>query len=168
MARVTTNLRLYQKSLRQAKAAQRLHFQSAKVKQLVEEYERYQREYYKISKNLRQAGVKLSQGHGQGLWIPKHVEHYSARSEVMSISQYNRYSQRYSDLTAEQIALKQYNLISKDIAQTLQQALRKNGLGEYSLEVIRARQLPEDVWIKMQEIAEKKNSTISEFFYGSD
>lgn len=63
----------------------------------------------------------------------------------MSISQYNRYSQRYSDLTAEQIALKQYNLISKDIAQTLQQALRKNGLGEYSLEVIRARQLPEDV-----------------------
>lgn len=167
MARVTTNLRLYQKSLRQAKAAQRLHFQSAKVKQLVEEYEKYQREYYRISKDLRQAGVKLSQGHGQGLWIPGHVERYSARSEVMSISQYNRYSQRYGDLTAEQIALKQYNLISKDVAETLQEALKEHGLGEYSLEVIRARQLPEETWIKMQEIAEKKNTTISEYFYGS-
>lgn len=167
MARVTTNLRLYQKSLRQAKAAQRLHFQSAKVKQLVEEYEKYQREYYRISKDLRQAGVKLSQGHGQGLWIPGHVERYSARSEIMSISKYNRYSQTYSDLTAEQIALKQYNLISTDTAQTLQQALKENGLGEYSLEIIRARQLPEETWIKMQEIAEKNNTTISEHFYGS-
>lgn len=167
MARVTTNLKLYQKTLKQAKAAQRLNFQSAKVKQLVAQYKTYQEEYYKLSRQLRNAGVKLSKGHEQGLWIPGHVEKYSARSDVMSISQFSRYSQRYSDLTAEQIALKQYNLISVDTAETLQQALIENGLGEYSLEIIRARQLPEDVWIKMQEIAEKKNTTISEYFYGS-
>lgn len=67
MARVTTNLKLYQKTLKQAKAAQRLNFQSAKVKQLVAQYKTYQEEYYKLSRQLRNAGVKLSKGHEQGL-----------------------------------------------------------------------------------------------------
>ena len=167
MARVTTNLKLYQLSLKQVRTAKKMNLWSARAKAIASEYEEYQKEYYRLSKQLREAGVKMSAGHKQGLWIPNYVAQYEARGKVMSIGQYIRYSKRYSDLSAAQIALKQYNLISLDVAETLQQALIDNGLGEYSLEVIRARQLPEEVWIKMQQIAEQNEKTISQFFYGS-
>lgn len=133
----TEALKLYQKTLRESK-----FFGNP-------EYEAYRNEYYKISKELRKAGVKLSLGHQQGDFIPGEVAHYDTRANIMGIDDFMRYSARYRDLSAQQIALKQYNLLPNDVAETLQQALRDNGLGEYSLDVIKARQLPDEVWLKM-------------------
>ena len=63
----------------------------------------------------------------------------------MSISEFARYRAKYQDMTAVQIAAKQYNLLDTNLAAELQRNLQEAGLGEYSLDVIRARQLPDDV-----------------------
>ena len=167
MARALGNLRLYQLTKKQIKAANNMNWHGARSSAVIESYKTYQETYFRMSKQLRQAGVKMSLGHRQGDFIPGEVAHYDTRSNVMSLGQYIRYSRRFADLSAEQIALKQYNLIPTEVAETLQKSLRENGLGEYSLELIRARQLPDEVWLKMQEIALSKDSTINATFFGS-
>lgn len=144
MARITTNLNKYLKSKRQAKEALRL-VKSVNARAFAEAYSEYQKEYYRISKSLRTAGVKLSAGHNQGIYKAGVVRNFAARGEVMSISEFIRYTKKYADLSATQIAAKQYNLIDTNTAALLQRNLKEAGLGDYSLDLIRARQLPQEV-----------------------
>lgn len=168
MARITTNLLKYQKTRRQAKKALQINFQNKEIARLAQEYDTYQKEYYRVSKSLRKAGVKLKAGHKQGLWKAGEVFTFDSRGEVMSISEFARYRAKYQDMTAVQIAAKQYNLLDTNLAAELQRNLQEAGLGEYSLDVIRARQLPDDVWKKMELIAYKNDTTVSEYFFGSN
>lgn len=156
------------KSLREYKHAIKKAKQFSKANsQISKEYEEYVKEYYKISKEYRESGVKISKGHKQGLFkAGKYYEGWE-RSEIKSISDFKRYMGKYEGLTGKQFAESQYNLLSEDIAKELQAKLSEEGLGEYSIEVIRARQLPQSVWNKMQEIADKEGQTISEYFFGS-
>ena len=169
MARVNyQNLIKYQKTRKQAKAALQINFQSKRLQALATEYDQYQKEYYRLSKSLRKAGIKLKKGWNQGLFKPGKVFNFATRGDVMSITEYGRYKAKYTDLNAIQIAAKQYNLLPIDVAAVLQRNIREAGLGEYSLDVIRARQLPDTVWQKMEMIAYKEDTTISEYFFGSN
>lgn len=167
MARIN-NLIKYQKTRKQAKQALQINFQNKQLQALAKAYNEYQKEYYRISKSLRKSGVKLKAGHKQGLFKAGEVFTFESRGEVMSISEFSRYSAKYGDLGAVQIAAKQYNLLSTDLAAELQRNLREAGLGEYSLDVIRARQLPDEVWHQMEAIAYREDTTISEYFFGSN
>ena len=168
MARVNyQNLIKYQKAQRQIKAAKQMAKLSS-AKSYVAEYEAYQKEYYRISKSLRNAGVKLKKGWNQGLFKAGKVFNFASRGEIMSLQEFGRYKAKYTDLSAIQIAAKQYNLLDIEVATELQRNLKEAGLGEYSLDVIRARQLPDAVWQKMEMIAYREDTTVSEYFFGSN
>lgn len=151
--------------------------------QLAKEYEEYVGEYYDISRKLRKGGVKVQKGHKQGLGVKGQSFQGWERTDVLSIGEFKRYKAKYgSAIGAKELALKQYNLISDQYATTLAERLKeaaqsdpklaelvlnKDGELKYSLEQIKARQLPDEVWSEMTVAAESQGMTNSQYYFGS-
>lgn len=171
-----TGLKNYQRAMRKAK-------QFAKAgTELSEAYSKYVKTYYETSKELRKGKVKITKGHKQGLFRAGEVYEGWQRSDVMSIKEFKRYTAKYKDISASDIALKQYNLIdvglATELARKLKEAaqvnpalarlvLNRDGELKYTVEQIRARQIPTEVWNEMSATAKNSGLTVSQYFFGS-
>lgn len=161
MSRRITNLSKYQHAMKKAKQFK------ASATDIGDLYENYVKEYYSVSKTLRKGGVKVSKGHKQGLFQQGKSFEGWERADVLTVKEFKRLANKYSGLSVKELVGKQYNLMSEDLALKLQKELKDAGLGDYDISLIRARQLPDKVWKKMEEIALNKGTTISQYFFGS-
>lgn len=155
------NLKRSQLARKQAKAAKKAGLEIA------EAYSEYVEEYYKVSRKLRAAGVKVGKSHKQGLFVAGQYFEDWARAEVLNIVDFQRKFAKSSG-NIEAFVEKEYNLLSTDLAEEVQLRLEAAGLGRFDLDKIKARRLPQKIWNKMEKLALTEGKSISEYFFGSN
>lgn len=139
-------------------------------------YSEYVKEFKRIEKVVRRgAGVKTGtvwkQGHGKWIDPDKRVISIEVRAKMHNRANFRRYVAKYGE-TSAQVAAGQFNLLSEELATTVQENLKKAGIKkadgtEYSLIEIRARQLPQEAWDTMEMVAEADGTDINNYFFGS-
>ena len=150
--------------------------------QTSKEYQAYVKEYYGISKRLRKGKVVL-RSHKQGLFESGKAFILNDRTALMDEIQFEFFRERYGkDLTATQVATAHFRILDLNTATTLKQNIElaaqdneklaklvydKNGNFKYTLEQIRARQLPTSVWNEMTTVAENEGLSNSSYYFGS-
>lgn len=100
--------------------------------------------------------------------------------KVLGRKEFIRQKNKYPDRTPEMIAAKQFVLIPEETAIQVQKNMIYAGIFKdnekgipYTIDEIRARKLPQEVWDQMKTVAEangtkdKKGSAISHYFFGS-
>lgn len=136
------------------------------------EYQQYFKEFTRINRQLKKINVGNESKWKQGLFKAGETYEFDVKSaKLMNKSQFKRYRAKYQE-SGFDIAQSQFNLLSDKIATKVQEGLRKAGItkpdgSEYSLLEIRARQLPQEVWEKMELAANAADSNINEYFFGS-
>lgn len=137
------------------------------------EYNAYFKEFTKINRQLKKIKVDIGTKWKQGLFVAGKVEEFDVKSaKLMNKIEFQRYRKKYGEDTGISIAQDQFNLLSDKVATKVQEGLRRAGITkpdgtEYSLLEIKARQLPQEIWEKMELAANEADSNINEYFFGS-
>lgn len=146
------------------------YLQAKQEAKLDKAYEEYVNRYYAISKQLRLGKVKVQSGWKQGIYKPGTVASFS-RIGLKSLAEfqldYPDYEYAGIVNSASEFADMAFNLLDYTTAKRLQTELLVENLGYYTIEQIQARQLPQDVWDKMKDIAAVNGTDVSTYFFGS-
>ena len=141
-------------------------------------YGDYLREYNRLNKIVDKK-VKgftyIEKNYKRGFGYKTGVKEIDISSKVYSKAEFNRVVRKYgTERTPEMIAAGQFNLISEELATIVQTELTSAGIFKdnekgipYTIDEIRARQLPQEVWDQMKEVAKGNQMTVSQNFFGS-
>lgn len=141
-------------------------------------YGDYLREYNRLNrivdKNVK-GFTYIEKNYKRGFGYQKGVKEIQISTKVLNKAEFNREVRKYgTERTPEMIAAKQFNLLSEKVAETVQTELTSAGIFkdqeneiQFTIDEIRARQLPQEVWDKMKTAAEGNQMTISQNFFGS-
>lgn len=141
-------------------------------------YGDYLREYNRLNrivdKNVK-GFAYIEKRYKKGFGHKTGVQQIDISSKVYSKGEFNRVVRKYgAERTPEMIAAGQFNLISEELATIVQTELISSGIFKdnekgipYTIDEIRARQLPQEVWDQMKTVASSKGATISQYFFGS-
>lgn len=140
-------------------------------------YSEYIKEYNRLNRivDKKSVGFKFTEKkYKRGFGYKTGIEEISISGKVFNRRNFIRMKTKYPERTAAEIAARQFNLISEELATKIQRELAAAGIYKdpenktpYTLDEIRARQLPQEVWDQMKTLADSKGTTVSHYFFGS-